>query len=701
MYSNIFHRISLLSLFVVVVLLPIFFLPFVNVSIETGKGLFLVVGLLVSVILWIIVRFSDGKIGLPRSMVLAAGGGIVLVSLLSSLFSGALGATLFGTMFDVGTFWFIFACFLLMLISSIIFRDPKNSRIVLFGTILSSGVLLIFQVLHLFLAKFLSLGVLASKTDNLLGSWNALGIFAGFFVVSSLFAIEFFPIAKRLKIILGALTIFSTLLIAIVNFVLVWEILGIFALLIFVYKISINANQMQGETKVQFPIFSFVIVLLSLFFFMSSSFIGGFLPTKLGVINNEVSPSFTSTMSVTKSVIQASPIFGIGPNRFGDAWALYKPTIINSSQFWDVAFNSGSGLIPTLTATTGILGILSWLVFLVLFIFTGVKWLFFSIKNNVSLETVSFFFLSLYLFISSFFYFTGTVIFLLAFVFAGVFIGLVSSTRKNGEISMSFFDDHRKSFFFMLFLIILMIASAAIGFNYIQRFVSVPYFTKTLSTGSVPEAETSINKALLLNSNDLYLRTYAQVYLAKLNAIVSKGSATLSDADKADLQSSFDQAVNGAQLATVYDSKNYLNFQMLGSVFQTAGLIGVKDAYSKALDAYKKASELNPANPRIKLLLSNVSGALNQTQDAKTYANQALTLKPDYIDALITLAQISKNEGDITTAISYAEQALAISPTNKDLINYVDSLKNGTYANTPAPTTDTTTTTPTPTPKKR
>lgn len=676
MNTNIYNKLSFLSLSLVIVLLPVFFLPFTNLSIETGKGLFLVIGLIVSFIFWIVARFYDGKINLPKSTFLLAGVGVVIVTLLSAIFSGASAISFFGTMFDVGTFWFIFGGFLLMFMSAVVFRELKNARIVLFGSILSAAVVLIFQGLHLFLPKILSLGVLVGKTDNVLGSWNVLGIFAGFYIIAALFVIEFFTIKKRIKLALGVLIIFSTILIATVNFNLIWEILGIFALLIFVYKLSTNSTRNQEGEKVDFPVFSFVIVLVSLLFFISGQFIGGLLPNSLGISNNEVSPSFLSTMSVTKAVVKNHPVLGIGPNRFAEAWALYKPSAVNASAFWDISFNSGSGLLPTFAATTGYLGILAWIVFFALFIFTGIKSLFSSIKNKTNLEMVLFFLLALYLFIASFFYFTGTTIFLLAMAFGGIFVGLAASSRENGEISLSFFDDHRKSFFFMLLLIVMLIVSAAVGFKYIQRFASVPYFVKTLSAPDVPTAENSIAKALTLNSNDLYLRTYAQVYLTKLSSIATKDPASLSDVDKASLQVSLDQAINGAQIAINYNPKNFLNFQMLGSVFQTAGLIGVKDAYGKALEAYKTASTLNPLNPRLKLTLASVSFASGNIKDAKDYANQALTLKPDYIDALVTLSQIAKSEGDITKAISYGQQALSLSPGNKDLIDYVDSLRS-------------------------
>ena len=560
--------------FLVIVLLPLFFLPFTNIPIENSKGLLLVVGLVFSIIFWSLARIFDGKISLPKSMCLLGGAGVVIAIFLSALFSTVSQVSFFGTMFDISSFWFIFSGFLLMLMSSIVFRDSKSAKIVLFGAILSSAIILIFQTAHLFIPGFLSLGVLVEKTDNVLGSWNAFGLFAGFSSLMSLLIVEFFSTTRIEKWILEVLIILSMVLVAAVNFPLVWGLLGIFSLIIFVYKVSITfkekqkQNQVEGtesaeERKTHFPIFSFAMIVVSLLFFMSGSFIGGILPNRLGLSNNEVGPSLGATTLVTKSVLKVNPVFGIGPNKFGEAWAMYKPPVINTTPFWNVSFNSGSGLLPTLVSTTGYLGILALCIFFILFIVSGVKSIFSSIKNGVNWETMAFFVLSLYLFISSFFYSTGSVIFLLALAFAGVFIGLSASNRQNGEISISFLNDHRKSFFSILFLVLLIIVSIATSFKYTERLASVSYFGEALTAETVETAEVSINKALTLYVNDLYLRTYAQVYLVKLNSLVKQGES-LSEGDKADLQTSLDQAVNGAQLSITYNNKNYLNFQKQG-----------------------------------------------------------------------------------------------------------------------------------------
>ncbi len=682
MQTNIFDRLAFLSLFLVIVLLPIFFLPFSNIPVETSKSLLLVVGLVASITFWAIARFLDGRVVFPRSSLLLSGLGVVLVFLLSALLSKNPPGSLFGIMLDVGSFWFIFAGFLLMLMSSLVFRTARQAKIVMLGAILSGAVALIFQLLHLFAPQFLSFGVLPAKTDNLLGTWNTLGIFAGFSALMFILVVEFFSINKIERLVLQALTILSLVLVAAVNFAFVWKILGIFVLIIFVYKLAITSRARVGEAgtesvpdKNRFPAFSFIVIIIALLFFISGDTIGGILPNRLGLQNTEVSPALSTTFNITKSVIKESPLLGIGPNKFGPAWALYKPSVINSSPFWDTSFNYGSGWLPTFAATTGILGILSLLAFAVLFTAIGVRSVFSSIKNKTNWETMAFFVLAFYLFVSSFFYAGGSTIFLLALVFAGVYVGLSVSLRGNGEVVITYLEDHKKSFFSILLLILVIVASVALSFKYMERLISASYFGKSLSAVSLPDAEDSIKKAISLYENDLYLRTYSRIYLLKLNSLVQKGDK-LTEEEKTDLQSILDQSVDGAQLAARYDPTNYLNFQALGSTYQGLASLGVKDLSEKAIEAYKSASVLNPNNPGLKLAIAGIYFSDGKVQEAKDYGNQALSLKADYIDALVTLSQIAKSEGDNAAALTYAQKALSMSPKNTDLVKYVDSLKN-------------------------
>lgn len=673
-----FDRLSFFSLFATLVLLPVFFLPFAKISIETSKGLILVLGLVFSIIFWAMARFSDGKIVFPRSWLLGSGFMVVVAFLLSSIFSSAPKVSLFGTMFDISSFYFILVVFLLMFMFSVYFNNSKKTETALWGFILSSVVVVVFQFLYLFQPGISFGGVLTNRTDNILGSWNALGIFLGVLSMLSVFVVEFFTISRLKKALLCALVVLSIVLLAAVNASFSWILVGVFSLFIFIYKISLSFNKIEeGENNARFPFVSFGVVLVSLLFFISGPLIGNYVPDYFKLPNVvEVSPSFVSTFSVAKQAfVNNDPILGVGPNRFGDIWSMYKPLATNTGDFWDTHFDFGSGLLPTFFATTGIVGILSLLSFFFLYLLIGTTSLFLAFKNKDHQTMVAFFLVSLYLFIASFFYSSGVAIFSLAFICTGIFIGLFNSSISEGEVAFLFSNNSKKSFFSLLFLVLIMIFTFIFGFKYIQRLVSVSYYAKAFSADSVESAENYIVKANNLYQSDLYLRGFSQIYLLKLNSLISKKS--LNEEEKASLQAILERAVVSAEAAINYNKDNYQNYAMLGDVYNLAGSLGVDGGYDKALEFYTQASLLNPLNPGLKLALARISFANKKTKEAKEYANESLSLKTNYIDALLVLSQISRNEGSTSKAIEYAEKALAISPSNENLIEYVNTLKKG------------------------
>lgn len=678
MISNILDRVSFWSLFLVVVLLPLFFIPFTNIPIETSKGLLVIFGLAVSVISWSLGRFFDGKIVIPKLKMLFVLLGIVFSFLLSAIFSKTFKVSMFGTMFDMGTFWFMLVSFLLLFMSSIVLREFKKAKILLFGLLFSGLILTSIQTLHLFFPGIISIFNL-DTTANLVGSLNVLAVYSSLIVLFSVFVIEFFSISRLFKIILSVILLLSLFLIAVVNFSLVWLMLGIFTLFIFVYKVSFFINKQEGEKKTGFPLSSFIVAMLSLIFFISSQFIGGILPSIFKVSSNEVRPSFISTMSVFRGTITNDPVFGIGPNKFTDAWNLYKPTNINQTVFWDSSFSNGSGTIPSFFVTTGILGTLLWLLFFVLLIMCGYKSLSkFNKEGEIDIKTFIFYLVSLYLFMMSIFYTIGVVLFFLAFAFLGVFMGFSINNNKDKEISFSFLDDVRKSFFAILFFIIIMIISITLVFKYTERLVSVVYFQKAINANTTEQAEVNIKNAIYLSQNDLYLRTYTQIYILKINSLVSKTQegGSLSDEEKTNLQTYFDQAIKSAQMATSLNRTNYLNFETLGSVYEVGLSLGAAESFDKALESYKKAESLSPLSPSIKLNISRLLYLNKKVDEANEYAQKSLVLKDNYVDALLILSQIAKQKGDDKSSILYIEKALYYYPENEDLRKYLNTLKN-------------------------
>ncbi len=687
MWSNLSEKVSFYSTFLVVMLLPIFFLPFSKVAVSDSKSLLLVVGLSVAVIAWAVSTFSKGEVRFPRSNILFSGLALVFVFFLSAYFSSSFDMSMFGTFFDVGSFYFILSAFILMFFSSLYFKEHKTSQVYLFGMLLSSVLVLLFQVGRIFLPDFLAFGVLFGKIGNLLGSWYSLGLWAGFACLASLLFIEFFSVNRLANIIFGFVILLSLFILAATNFMLAWELVGVFSLIIFVCKIFFSSQLKKDNHQMNFPVFSFAIVIVSLLFFMSTNFIGNFLPSRLSISTAEPAPYMSETFNVTKKALKDHPVLGVGPAQFGQAWALYKNAEVNNSPFWDTYFSFGSGLIPSLVSMSGILGLLALLAFFGTFIFSGVKFVLMGVKNSMYREITTFFLLALYLFVASFLYNSGFVIFLLAFSVAGVFVGLITTHHKK-DITISFLDDGRKSFVSILIIVALMVVSAGLTFKFIERFASVTYFGKAAGAQTVDEGDKALTKAVSLYQNDLYLRNYTEFYLLRNISLVNKKSA-LSKEEEESMKIFLDKATLGALSAVKYNPKNYLNYKTLGNVYSTMGVLGAKDGYTSAVDAYNKAIELNPFNPGLKLSLAKVYFADSKIKEAKDFAVQASNLTPAYfsfgssievnpfaVDVLVTLSQIAKKEGNNAEALKYAKSALELSPKDKSISDYINSLPN-------------------------
>lgn len=675
MISNILDRLSFLAFLLVVTLLPVFFLPFTKIPVETSKSLLLVVGLAVSLVLWAIARFYDGKINVPRSVILAGGLSVTIAFLVSALFSPAVKTSLFGTMFDVGTFWFIFASFVFMLVSSMVVRNIKQARFVLVWFFVSAAFILVFQLLRLYIPEVLSFGLLGPKTGTLLGSWNTLGVFAGMLGVLSLAALEFVNLPVISRNILKVLILISIVVAVVVNFPLVWWMVGSFGLIVFIIKVLHSSKKDHSEgAPTSFPVLPLIVILISLFFIMSSNVVRESVPRYLGINLTEVRPSLEGTFTVIKETLKQDPLLGSGPNRFGDMWSMHKPLSINSSQFLDTYFDFGWGLLPTFAATTGILGILAWLFLLLSLSLTGVGSIIRHHSKGVDGEAIVLFLGSMYLLISSFFYPTGSTLFLLSFAFVGMFAGLSSRDHAKKDISIVFVGDSKKNSLAVISLVVVFVGVSVLTFKFVEKFISVPYFSRTLTAPSIPVAESYIVKAVSLNPNDLYLRTYSQVYLIKLNSLIAEDSPASPERNAA-LQATFDQAVNGVVLASAYNSKNYLNLKAQGIVYESAASLGVTGAYDRAIESYKLAADLNPLNPGLKFGIARAYFGTGNLAEAKTYAEQSLSLKGDYVDTIVLLSRIAQSQGDRAQALSYGQRALSLAPENKGLIEYVNTLR--------------------------
>ncbi len=677
-------------LLVVTALLPIFFVPMSFISLQFSTSLLFSFGVIVSAILYIVSGITTGSLDLPKPAKYSLGflAVVPLVYTLAGISKGFSRMAFFGYTFDTSTVGFIVLAFVYLFIVSIYFREKSRIALAYKAFGLSSLVFAVFVLVRIFTqGKILSFGVLPNITTTMLGSWNNLAILFSISSLLSVLAVEMLPLSKMQKVLSYIGLVVSLFFLVLVNFTSVWMVLAIVSFLIILYKVfysesdALNTTLKEKFSKVS--ILPLVVMILSLVFFFGSNSYGLFLASKLKTESVEIRPSFSTTMEIARNTLRTSPLFGSGPNTFIKEWSAYKPTDIVSTVFWNTDFPSGVGLLPTFLVTTGLIGLLSWVLFLGFFVYLGFKSIFVRIEDSkLRYFTVSSFFVSVFVWTISFVYVPSTPVFVIGFFFTGLFFASIYASGIIPVSARQFNLNPRLGFVSSLVMVASLVGVVSLGYGLFKNSLSLWYFQKSSyalnNDNNSKLSEEYMLKAIVTVPNDVYYRSLSEIQLVKLNEILSQDPAKVKQEE---VQKQFTDgllaAVTSGVSAKDRDPLNYLNWVALGRVYDAVSIpqLNIAGSYESAQIAYIEALKLNPKNPGIFMLLARLAVNKNDLNQARNYAQQAIQVKNNYLDAYFLLSQIEVSTNNIRSAIQSVAAASVIDPTNPAIFFQLGLLK--------------------------
>lgn len=100
-----------------------------------------------------------------------------------------------------------------------------------------------------------------------------------------------------------------------------------------------------------------------------------------------------------------------------------------------------------------------------------------------------------------------------------------------------------------------------------------------------------------------------------------------------------------------------------------------RNRFDQAEKYFREASHTKPDYHKYYYNHGNSLFKLKKFDQAEVSFQKAIDLKPDYLSALGNFAVLRQNQGRIKEALDLAKQALAIAPSHKQLIQFIDSLK--------------------------
>jgi tetratricopeptide (TPR) repeat protein len=348
-------------------------------------------------------------------------------------------------------------------------------------------------------------------------------------------------------------------------------------------------------------------------------------------------------------------LFGNGFGEYLLDFAKFRQASFNANPtLWGLGFIHSSTFVLELLATTGLLGLLSFL----FLCFKAIKEKPLFVPVIIILATA---------FVLPFTFITLASLFFLLAVYAAL-RGLSNDQKyfdvelelvafKKGFITFTTGPEKDKGYgkvlsYFVFGIILLLVASLGfVSYDYLSSNIT---FAKALTAANQNNGQLTYdyqNKAI--NSftgkyNDAYFRVFSQTNLALANSLASSvpQGASPSAQTQQTIYTLVQQSITAGRQATTLSPKNPLDWQNLATIYRS--LIGFgQNADQFAITAQQQAIQLDPVNPQGYITLGGIYYQLGTWDKALAQFQQAASLKPDFPNAYYNIAHTLIQQGDL------------------------------------------------------
>jgi len=361
---------------------------------------------------------------------------------------------------------------------------------------------------------------------------------------------------------------------------------------------------------------------------------------------------------------------GSGIGTYFYDFSKFKPIEFNKNPLWQIRFDRPGNHLSEILATMGFLGLLSYIALVGMFLL--ISWMLITVPKSQFLISkgwwvggVQFPILMAFtaILVSQFFYYQNTVLAFLFWLFLA--LSVVSWGKPIKEKTFSLKKSPRLSLISTALLVTIGLAILG-SYYFAQKFYRADIlYTKAQKTPLGPAQTALLEKAVSLNSGlsqyrIILARDYLDEGLLELRKPLDEQNSTL-------LQEKLAKAIDEARVS-VQLSPNYVaGWETLGMVYRDIHPI-VQGAGEWGVKAFEKAISLEPTNPILETELGKLYLVFEDTQKAKEAFGKAKELKSDYLDALLQEALIDEKENNLSQALKKVENLAEISPFDTNIL---------------------------------
>ncbi len=687
------------SLFGLVLLMPLFFLPWTIEVVELNKQLLVLVGATLAGFAWLGKMLAERKFEYRKSIVNVIVFLFFLVYAASAVMSKSPYSSIAGDFGQekAGLVTVLAFVILYFVVVNNIRTATQLKRIMLASVVSGfiAGLYGLLQGLNLFILPF---DFAKSASFNTIGTAAALGIYMAYVVTLCGGMIldghrKNQPTNKwtlAYNIFLAVTGVLGIFLVATIGFWPLTVCLFVSSALLIGFAF-VHAKSMKGIGGILLPIFAFIISALLLFFRS---------PITLN-FPAEVMPSMKASVNIAVQTLRERPLLGSGPGTFIFDYAKFRDTEVNNTAFWNLRFDRGTVRFLTLLATTGLFGALSWLLVAIFLLVSAGRRLLKA--DEQTWHTIVSVFAAWFLLVLAKFLYSSTIT--LEFV-TWLTMALLVVVHRPDFFSVKFESSPRSAMvlsFVLIFSVVFALSGLFVeGTRYAGEIAYASAIRMDAAGGDIDQIINKLVSAANLNqSNDVYLRNLSTALVVKADKLAAEPIDTAKKEGESDddyqkrMQSAQQEklrqiaqltadAVNTAKRAQDLNPDNVADASVLASIYQN--LIGVTEgAEDWAVKSYQRAIELEPSNPAFHTELGKVlviqsdeaRQAMADIKDEKEKAaaqkkvddllaqavdefNKSIELKADYAPAHFNLSLALDRQGKLKEAITKMENAIQL-----------------------------------------
>ncbi|NQU83207.1 MAG: tetratricopeptide repeat protein [Parcubacteria group bacterium] len=676
--AQLLSKVIKLCVYGVVLLTPIFFLPFTFEFLEFNKQYLLGALVLVGVLAWIgraVVEKEVKFYKTPLDIPLVA---FWVINLVSGLLSQDRNLSFLGS-FDnatIGvvplTFYILF--YFLVTNTLVKLEDLKRVNVL----ILSSG-LAAFSFFFLQISGLLAKMGLPWNFHNTVSSLNTpFGVFAIICLVLSLNAL--FIRKKNLKddIFWFVSFVASVAVLLLVGFKVVWIAAAAALFLLLVLGMS-----HLEEIRTGWVTASFAILVIALIFVLLGvpQFLTANLPLEVTLSQGASWKLATETLGSSLKQF----ILGSGPATFAYDFNQFRPESLNLTFAWNVRFNHPASTFIDLLATTGFLGVVSYILVILLALGTIVfVWMKKTLKKDGLSRTKSldegdssfsssslFFGMTvgwLALLAASFFLVFSTTLWVLFFVYMGGLMVLARHLLQTNEKPFVLSLKTSPQYALASSFIFILVFSGVIVFGiFLGRFyVANVSYASSVNAAGAGEYDLMISRAERAVRYHPSSASY-HVALARAYLLQAAAESRSSEADTTKITNLVAAGVNQARLATNLAPRDVKTWETLVTLYENARSIA-PNAVDWAVAALDKTIELDSSNASNFLRRGNLKFLLQKYDDAKSDYEESIRLKANYVDAFVRLSLLEEVRQDMDAAVMRMSDAFRFAPQDSEIL---------------------------------